>query len=397
MTSTRVKSLAALIVFVLAVIGTPVAVLGHWGHRTVVDQPTYLDIVTPLANDPEVQQAVADVVTESITAQVDTKTAVDSFLERLLPDSPISDVLSNPITAGINNLIEQLVLQFLQSELFATVWIDVNTGIQNSLVRILQGDTGGVVFVENDKLMLDVSSLVINIQERLVERGYGIAANIQIEPGKRTIVLADAPGIAQIQFIYSLLNPLFVWALAFLALAYGATILLARKRPRQTMFVGAAVLIWGIALNFALNKGQEGFDNALASTPLAAASNAFWGTLFANLTAGVATMMVLGVILLIIGFLAGPTTFARGVRQQLGRGVVKTRDALPQHWHVPWIGAHMTLSTTIVIVIVAGWFSFSDGFSMLRLLLATLLGVAGVFMLHVLGGERSVERAGVPA
>ena len=393
MTSTRLKSIAALIIFVLAVIGTPIAVIGHWGHRTVMDQPTYLEIVSPLATNPEVQQAVADVVTDSITTQVDTQSAVDSFLERLLPDSPISDVLSNPITAGINNLIEQLVLQFLQSELFATVWIDVNTGIQDSLVRVLEGDTGGVVFIENDQLVLDVSTLVIKIQERLVDRGYGIAANIEIEPGKRTIVLANTPGISQIQFIYSLLNPLFVWALAFLAIAYGATVLLARNRPRQTMFVGGAVLAWGIALRFALNQGQVGFENALASTPLAAASNAFWTTLFANLTAGVATMMVLGVILLVVGFLAGRTRFALGVRQQISALVQEARDALPSHWHVPWIGAHMTLSTTIVIVVFAGWFSLSDGFSTLRLLIATVLALAAVFMLHVLGGTR--ERAAV--
>lgn len=388
MTSTRLKSLAALIIFVLAVLGTPIAVIGHWGHRTVVDQPTYLEIVSPLATNPEVQQAVADVVTDSITAQVDTQSAVDSFLERLLPDSPISDVLSNPITAGINNLIEQLVLQFLQSELFATVWIDVNTGIQDSLVRVLEGDTGGVVFIENDQLVLDVSTLVIKIQERLVDRGYGIAANIEIEPGKRTIVLANTPGISQIQFIYSLLNPLFVWALAFLAIAYGATVLLARNRPRQTMFVGGAILAWGIALRFALNQGQAGFENALASTPLAAASNAFWTTLFANLTAGVATMMVLGVILLIVGFLAGRTRLALAVRQQVGALVQEARDALPAHWHVPWISAHMTLSTTIVIVVFAGWFSLSDGFSTLRLLIATVLALAAVFLLHVLGRQR---------
>lgn len=394
MTSTRLKSLAALIIFVLAVLGTPIAVIGHWGHRTVVDQPTYLEIVSPLATNPEVQQAVADVVTDSITAQVDTKSAVDSFLERLLPDSPISDVLSNPITAGINNLVEQLVLQFLQSELFAEVWIDVNTGIQDSLVRVLEGDTGGVVFIENDQLVLDVSTLVIKIQERLVDRGYGIAANIQVEPGTRTIVIADTPGISQIQFIYSLLNPLFVWALAFLAIAYGATVLLARNRPRQTMFVGGAILAWGIALRFALNQGQTGFENALAATPLAAASNAFWTTLFANLTAGVATLMVLGVILLLVGFFAGRTRFALGVRQQVNALVLEARDALPAHWHVPWIGSHMTLSTTIVIVVFAGWFSLSDGFSTLRLLIATVLALAAVFMLHVLGGERERELVG---
>jgi hypothetical protein len=393
-TSTRLKSLAALIIFVLAVLGTPIAVIGHWGHRTVVDQPTYLEIVSPLATNPEVQQAVADVVTDSITAQVDTKSAVDSFLQRLLPDSPISDVLSNPITAGINNLVEQLVLQFLQSELFAEVWIDVNTGIQDSLVRVLEGDTGGVVFIENDQLVLDVSTLVIKIQERLVDRGYGIAANIEVEPGTRTIVLADTPGISQIQFIYSLLNPLFVWALAFLAMAYGATVLLARNRPRQTMFVGVAILAWGIALRFALNQGQTGFENALAATPLAAASNAFWTTLFANLTAGVATLMVLGVILLLVGFFAGRTRFALGVRQQVNGLVQEARDALPAHWHVPWIGSHMTLSTTIVIVVFAGWFSLSDGFSTLRLLIATVLALAGVFMLHVLGGERERELVG---
>jgi hypothetical protein len=385
--NTRLTSLASLIIFVLAVIGTPVAVMGHWGHRTVVDQSTYLDVVTPLATDPEIQQAVADVVTQSIVTQVDTADAVDSFLQRLLPESPISDVLVNPLTAGVNNLINQLVLQFLASELFATVWIDVNTGIQNSLVRILEGSDGGAVYVQDGQLILDVSTLVIAIQDRLVERGYGIAASIAIEPGQRTVVLADVPGLSQIQFVYGLLNPVLTYALALLALAYGASIGLARRRGRQTMFTGAALIIWSLILTAALNRGQATFDDKLSATPLAKASDTFWTSLFANLSAGLTTMLVLGVLLVVIGFITGRSAFAAGIRQQFTAAAARAQESVS--WQVPWIGAHMGWSRVIAIGLPTAWFSFTDGFNLITLIIAAVIAGLLVFAVQVLGQPRT--------
>lgn len=385
MKRTRVTSVIALIIFVLAVLGTPVAVIGHWGHRTVVDQPTYLEVVSPLATDPEIQAAVAAVVTDAIVDRVDTASAVDSFLDRLLPDSPVGDVLLNPITAGINNLINQLVLQFLASELFGEVWIEVNTGIQNSLVRVLEGSDGGPVYTKDGQLILDVSSLVIAIQERLVDRGYGIAANISIEPGQRTIVLADVPGLAQIQFIYSLLNPLFAYALAILALAFGMSIALARRRARQTMFTGIALVVWSIILTAVVNRGATAFDDALASTPLAQASGRFWQALFNNLMAGLTTMLVLGIIVIIVGFLCGGTKLAQGIRQQLHDSVARTQAALPENWHVPWIASHMNISRGLAIALPVAFFAFTDGFNLVTLILMTILAVVLVFAVQVLG------------
>jgi hypothetical protein len=384
--NTRWKSLAALIVFVLAVIGTPIAVMGHWGHRTVIDQPTYLEVTTPLATDPEIQQAVADVVTQSIITQVDTADAVDTFLQRLLPDSPISDVLVNPLTAGVNNLINQLIVQFLASELFENVWIEVNTGIQNSLVRILEGSDGGAVSVKDGQLVLDVSTLVIAIQDRLVERGYGIAASISVEPGQRTIVLADVPALSQIQFIYGFVNPALAWSLAILALAFGASIGLARRRGRQTMFTGVALIIWSLVLSSALNRGQAAFDNALSTTPLAKASDAFWLALFTNLAAGLTTMLVLGVLVLIIGFIAGGTTFAAGIRQQFTNAANRAQSAIT--WHVPWISAHMGWSRAIAVGLPTAWFAFTDGFNLTALIIAALIAGGLVFLVQVVGQPR---------
>lgn len=388
MKRTRVTSIIALIIFVLATLGTPVAVLGHWGHRTVLDQSTYLQVVEPLATDPEIQEAVATIMTDAIVTQVDTASAVDSFLERLLPDSPVGDVLTNPITAGINGLINQLILQFLQSDLFATVWIEVNSSIQDSIVRILEGSDGGAVSIRDGQLILDVSSLVIAIQDRLVDGGYGIAANITIEPGKRTIVLADVPAVAQIQFIYGLLNPVFASALALLALAFGISVGLARNRARQTLFTGAALIVWSVVLTVLLNRGSESFDNALASTPLAAASNSFWLALFTNLAAGLMTLLILGVILVLTGFTCGGTKLAIGIRQQIDVAVSRTQTALPQDWHVAWIGDHLALSRTIAIAIPVASFAFTDGFNLATLLLMTILALALVFGVQVLGKSR---------
>ena len=99
------RSIASLLLFVLATILLIPALLGHWGHRTVIDGERYIATVGPLINQPEVQEALSSAVTDAVVAQVNTEDQVGTLLGNLFPDAGFTDQLAAPIAAGINSLI----------------------------------------------------------------------------------------------------------------------------------------------------------------------------------------------------------------------------------------------------------------------------------------------------
>lgn len=113
-----VRSIVAVLIFVIAAALTPVAMVGHWGHATVVNSEQFLATVAPLSQSPEVQAAVSEAVTAALVQQVDTSAIVGDFLGGLLNNEQLSSALSAPIAAGINGLIGQLVQGFIASDAF---------------------------------------------------------------------------------------------------------------------------------------------------------------------------------------------------------------------------------------------------------------------------------------
>jgi hypothetical protein len=364
-------------------LGNPVAVLGEWGHLTITDQSTYLDTVLPLASDPEVQLAVADTLSDAIIAQVDTEVAVAGFLDQLFPDSPLTDTLAAPITTGINALVRDLVTRFLQTDAFIGIWTEVNIAAQQSLVAVLEGDRVGPIKTQDGALVLDISSLLIAVQNRLVDQGVGIAANVTIEPDKREILLAEPPGLAQVQFIYQFTSPILTYAVLLLAMGFAAAILVSKRRPRMVVWVGVAVTAWGLVLSYALATGQESFVNRLSGTPLGPAADQFWAIFFNNLITGLRTITIAGVLIIVFGWLAGNSRPAQAVRRSINDAAGRAQVYVPQGLVGGWPARNVALLRGIAIAIAVLVFVLTGALGVPGLLWSTLLGLVLVFAVQV--------------
>lgn len=317
------RSIAALLLFILATILTIPALVGHWGHRTVIDGERYIATVGPLINQPEVQQALADAVTTQVVAKVDTESQVDTLLGNLFPSAGFTDQLAAPIAAGINSLIGELVNKFVASPQFATVWISLNTAAQKGVVLVLEGKDGGIVRLDGDNLVLDTSVALQAIQQKLVDSGITAAANITIPESDRQIVLANTPGLAQIRTIYGLTSPILQWLPLIIALMYGGAILLARRRARTTVAAGIVFLVSGVVILFGLAAGETAFTNELAGTPWGPAAGVFWSTLLEYLVAGTQAIVTLGIVLVLAGWFGGRTSIATRLRGQVTKGLAE--------------------------------------------------------------------------
>ena len=365
------RSIASLLIFILATVLTIPALVGHWGHRTVIDGERYIQTVGPLIDQPEIQEALATTVTDAVVAKVDTESQVDTLLGSLFPNAGFTGQLAGPIAAGINGLIGELVTKFIASDQFATVWIELNTAAQKGIVRVLEGGDGGVVQLQGDELVLDTSVALQTIQQYLVDSGITVAGNITIPDSDRQIVLANTPALAQIRTIYGLTSPILQWLPLIIAVLFGAAILLARRRARTTVATGIVLVASGVVMLIAENAGETVFTNQLSGTPWGPASSIFYSTLLDYLVAGTEAIVALGIVLILAGWFGGRTGIARKARGEVTTGLAELRGRmfaggngpLPSNtfpyilWGIYALGVLLLLFSSLLAVSTVLWIS----------------------------------------
>ncbi len=315
------RSIAALIVFVLAFLATPVALVGHWGHRTVNDAQQYLDTVGPLAASPQVQDSIAQVLTTQFEAAVDTESLVNEFINKIAPNVPALSNLVGPISSGIDGLVENAIRAFLASDAFQAIWLDLNKAAQKSLMALLSGESSGPVQLQGDTVVLDISSVFTSVQTALVDRGITLAEKLPIPQTDKQIPLMNAPQLAQARFIYSLTSPFFTWILLIAAALFVLAIVLSRNRGRMTLATGIVMVFWTVLIGILLAMGESTFINAFNGTVFAESAQVFWNTLLAYLHEGMKVFFVYGVLIAFAGWFVGRSHSGTKVRMWIENGL----------------------------------------------------------------------------
>lgn len=388
------RSVTAAVLFIVATLLLIPAVVGHWGNRTVIDTDRYVDTVTPLIQQPEVQAALATAVTDQITARLDTESQVEKLLGNILPgDSGLSGILSAPIASGINGLITNLVTKFVASEQFAQVWVAFNRAAQQSAVKMLEGSNDGIVQLQGDDLVIDISVALQSIQTYLVDSGISAAANIPLPSSARYVTVAHTPVLAQARSIYQVAGPVLSFLPILVALLFALAIILSRYRARTVVAMGVVLIGGMIVLLVGVDAGQQEVARQLALTPWAAAVNAFWWTLLDYLVAGAQGFIALGVVFILAGWFGGRTKAALWARGHVIRGLSDLsgrtpsgESALLPARSLPWLrGAAYVIG--LGLLVLSGTFSVST-------VLWTSALVAGLItVIQIFGGPAKAAPA----
>jgi len=393
----RGRSAAVVICLLLAALLTTPAGIAYWGQRTLNDTTRYVNTVGPLVNSPEVQNAIATKVTDTIQQQVDIEALLNDVFSGVITDRPRLQRLVGPLAAAINSLIDRQVREFLASDEFADLWTAVNTRAQQSLQRLLNGDQSGAVQLQGDQVVLDVSEVIERVKQRLVDRGLTIVQNIPIPNVDKQIVLLEAPQLKQLKNIYALANPLAQWLIVVVAGLYLAALVLARRRPRTTVVIGAALAANALLLALAISVGRQLFSDALAGTVFGPASRVFYNTLLVYLDRGRQVMLWLGLILIVVGWFAGANKYGSAVRGTVRGGLENIGGSLADgpvgnagRWVAPNAG-WLRVVAGLVGAVVLLW---GNNMSVSRLFWSLVLVVGLLAVVQVLvGAGRSASQA----
>jgi hypothetical protein len=386
---TRWRSIAAAICVVLAALLTTPAGVAFWGQRTLNDGQRYLDTVGPLVDSPQVQEAISTKVIDAIEQQVDVEAILNNAFAGVITDRPRLQQLVGPLSGAVDALIERQVREFVASDAFADVWVRVNTRAQQALVRVLKGESTGAVSAQGDQVVLDVSDVIDQVQQRLVARGLTVVQNVPIPETDKQIVLLNAPQLDQARTIYAFANPLARWLIVVVVALYLAAFLLARRRPRMTVVIGVALAANALLVAFCLSVGRQLFIDKLAASDFGPASAVFYDTLLSYLERGWKVLLWLGLILVVTGWFTGSNRSGAAVRSTISGGLQTLGAAMadgPVGGAGRWVAANARWLRVVIGVLGVVVLLWGNDLSPTRLLWSLVLVVVLLAVLEVLVG-----------
>ena len=385
------RSVTAVICVVLAALLTTPAAFAFWGQRTLNDTQRYVATVGPLVNSPAVQDAIATTVTNAIQQQVDVEALINQAFAGVITDRPRLQLLVGPLSGAVNGLIDREVSQFVASDAFKSLWLQANTKAQEALVQVLKGNNSGAVSLQGDQVVLDVSTVIDAVKQRLVDRGLTMLQNVNVPDVNKQIVLLDAPQLKQVRTIYAFTNPIARWAIWVVALLYLAGFLLARRRPRMSVTIGLVLAANALLVAFALSVGRQLFINQLSGTVFGPASSVFYDTLLTYLVRGWHVFFWLGVVFVVAGWFTGHDRSGTAVRRSVS-GVLETAGASLTDQiggAGKWVANNAAWLRIVVAVLGAIVLLWGNQVSPPRLLWSLILVVGLLAVIQVLVGAGS--------
>lgn len=326
--STGRRWLSTLLVL-LAIVLTPLSVVGVWTKATLTDTNRYVDTVAPLASDPAIQAAITNRITDQIYANVD----VEAVVSEVLP--PAAQALAGPLSVAVRGFIHQVVGAVVASSQFEAVWRDANRAVHTQVVGALEGTSPAGLAVKNGEVTLDLGQLVTAAKERLVAAGLTAAGAIPTNRISGSFVLFQSAAVTHVQWAFRALEAVGTWLPVVVLALLLAGVWLARDRRRALLGAGVGITVLMLAAGGAVALVRSYYLSHLPATVSKPAAAAALDIVLHFLRQAYWAMVVLGILVAVAAFLAGPSVSARAVRTAAGTGMSRLGDRVERAGGLP--------------------------------------------------------------
>ena len=301
------RSVVATLLIVVGCILAPLSVVAVWTKNLVTDTDRYVATVAPLADDPVIQNTVADKITAEIFAHLDvagiTNQAVDALAERGLASAhrnPTARALRAVVQRGAELRPNRGWAMWWPAMPSPTPGSTANRAAHTALVAALTGQTGEGVTIENDTVSINLGPFIQVVKQRLIDRGFELASRIpDVNPSFMLVHPMPSP---EARGAFNLLNTIGNW-LPIIALIFLALGVYVAKGHRRAL-VGAGLGLAGgmLALGLGIALFRTIYLNAIPADVLPHdAAAAFYDTLVRFLRLGLRTVLVFGLIVALAG------------------------------------------------------------------------------------------------
>jgi hypothetical protein len=336
----RVTSIVLLVIGFLLV---PLSAVAIWAHNQLTNTDRYVETVSPLADNPDVQQTVATLVVNAIFQNVDIQQRVENALPKR------AQVLVGPIANAARSYATDVTEKLLDSDQFQDLWDAANRRAHNQLVALLTDDPDkapGSVSIKDGQVTLNLGKVVTEVQQKLVDAGLTFLQNVDVPPVSTTIAIINTEGLSEARTYVGILDTL-AWVLPVLGVLalIGSALIVPRRR--RAAIRAALVLVSACVLTLVLLAIGRSLYLDAATTPKVSegTASAVFDILVRNLRYGVITLGVVGVIIAIVAYFVGPSAPAKKARAFAEKGIAGARNKAGDLGYQPnpfeeFVGAH---------------------------------------------------------
>jgi hypothetical protein len=316
----RGRTAVAVVAVVLAALLVPVAVLGTWARLELVDTDRFVATFAPLAEEPAVQEFIADQAVQAINENVDIDGLVDNAFGGLaaldLPPAAQNalTLLKAPAAQGVHSIIQQAVDRLVASPAFADIWAQTLRQVHSRAIAIIQGQPGtAVTLSDSGTLSIDLGVVIAQVKTALKQQGLGIAD--MIPAIDKTIPLTTSDSMVLIRIVYEVAVGVGYW-LPWLVLGLVALgIAVARNRLRTLAWTGVAFALALLLLAAGLGTGRLFFVGTVSPSIMpVATANVVFHQVTELMFSTIAALVMVSVLLAIGGWIAGRSPSATRVR-----------------------------------------------------------------------------------
>ncbi len=294
---------------VLASIVLFVSVLAIWIDFSALDTDEFTETSSEILADPDVQEVLAPYLVDQIFSSLDVR----SSLEGVLP-GPLGR-LAGPVAASLEEVTLRAAQRLLASPQFQRLWQEATRLAHSQFITIVEGDSEAIATIDG-KVVLNLRPMTERIFERV---GLDPELLTRLPVGAGQITVVEEGQLTAVQKLVDVLQKIAKWFWVFALLLYVAAVWLARGRRREAIRgVGLSWLLVGMGLVVLVRLGGPRVVETLVAVPAnEPAAQSVWDILTANLRDSARSLLLIGAVILVGAWLAGPGRRATAVRRWL--------------------------------------------------------------------------------
>jgi hypothetical protein len=339
----RWRSVVAVLLIVIGCVLTPVAGVAFWTNNQVSDTDRFVRSVSPLIDDPDIQNRITERVTATIFEYVDVQGLADEAIVALegqgLPANLAArlQTFTPTLESSAVGFVRDRVAQLVASPEFESVWDQAIATVHTQANSVLSGESDTIV-IRGDYVLLDLAPFIDMAKERLSDAGLTAVDRVpEVHP---TVELAKADTLVRAQSAYSTLNTV-AGVLPWIALGLLIVgVYLARNRYRAMVGAGLGVVVSMVVLAAGLLVARSLLVGAVPPGAAPATGSGF-DIVVTYLRLGLRALAVLGLVIALAGFLAGRSESAVRIRRWSADRLHSIRGPAAGGPVPTWVRAHV--------------------------------------------------------
>jgi hypothetical protein len=305
--STRARRIWTNVILVITTILAVLAIVAIWANRQLLNADNWAQTSTSLLQNPTIRAATANYLVDQLYNNVDVAGELSSALpSRLQP-------LADPLAGALRNAAVSGTELALSRPLVQNAWRAANKAADQALINVVNGGTRHVS-VNGQEVTLNLRAIVDDVAAQL-----GISADLgaKLPPSVANLVILKSNQIKLVQDIGQALSGLALVLNILVPLLYLLALFVARGRRRRTLlWIGVSGIVAGlIVILFRSLIVTQVAKSLVSDDSIRPAAQNVISIATTMLTEVAGAVMLVGAVVVVCAWFAGPSRFTTPVRR----------------------------------------------------------------------------------